>query len=658
MQNIENFYHFFKKNLVGLTLIVILSIHSYFVISTIYSLSPTFDEGGHVYAGLLYVSSPDSLDYYYHNPPLAKYLFGLAAKLLNSTAIIPQPPQGVNDWYDGFQIFMSQNGSNYINIINSARFVSLFFSLAGCLILFFWTKTIIRKQAALIVVALWSFSPMMISLAALATPDMAATVLFLAALITIWQYLKRPSFLTALQLGLLMGFAVATKFSNILLYPIAIILAITASFIIKTKPPKKFSHLLVVVLVSISTICAIYQFQGVPTRLSDFYFHSRILSGETPDIDFLNGASYSNGGNNFLSGPLSIIGQIPLPIPQNMLLGFDTQLSHENGGLPSYLNGSWKKGGWIYYYLIAILIKTPLFVLIMTFLALTLWAWKPSFRLSIIKELFLTWPAIFFFIVLSFSTGINSHSRYILPTLPLFLIWTARGLDFILTKIALYSFPKKIICSAILAVLIILPAIQSHPHHLSYFNELIGGPKNGWRYLVDSNLDWGQDLLILKKWLNGHPEATPINLAYFGSTFPDIVLSPNQFSVATPLIINSYQHASWDTKFPSNIITPGWYAISANLLAGMPIAIYGQGGQRYLSGWCSYCYFQRFEPVARAGYSIYIYHLTEKDIKNIDDICNDRPSWISQAQCLYKKGNSKNYFEEASIEGINLLRTQ
>jgi hypothetical protein len=59
----------------------------------------------------------------------------------------------------------------------------------------------------------------------------------------------------------------------------------------------------------------------------------------------------------------------------------------------------------------------------------------------------------------------------------------------------------------------IASSLGVYPHSLSYFNELVGGPANGHAHLLDSNIDWGQDLLLLKEWLDAHPEASPLGLA-------------------------------------------------------------------------------------------------------------------------------------------------
>ncbi|MDR2642786.1 MAG: hypothetical protein LBC74_08320, partial [Planctomycetaceae bacterium] len=107
------------------------------------------------------------------------------------------------------------------------------------------------------------------------------------------------------------------------------------------------------------------------------------------------------------------------------------------------------------------------------------------------------------------------------------------------------------------------------------------GSCNGARHLLDSNIDWGQDLFYLERWCASHPEVTEIKVAYWGSYPLELTKLPSK-------------------EMPSvNDLQSGWYALSVNY-------IYDKEKQ--------YRYFLKFEPVAMAGYSIYIYHLTPDDI--------------------------------------------
>jgi hypothetical protein len=135
-----------------------------------------------------------------------------------------------------------------------------------------------------------------------------------------------------------------------------------------------------------------------------------------------------------------------------------------------------------------------------------------------------------------------------------------------------------------------------HPHHLAYFHEAAGGPAGGWRHLIDSNYDWGQDLFHLKGWLDDHPEARLLRLACMSAVDPAVLGI-------------DYELPPQESGSPA----PGWFAVSANFVCGLPyLAPDGTGGYRYIPAG-AYRYFQRFQPVARAGRTIFIYHLTRDE---------------------------------------------
>jgi hypothetical protein len=140
---------------------------------------------------------------------------------------------------------------------------------------------------------------------------------------------------------------------------------------------------------------------------------------------------------------------------------------------------------------------------------------------------------------------------------------------------------------------------------MSYFNELVGGSLAGSDHLIDSNIDWGQDLLYLKSWLNDHPEAKPFGFAYYH------ILDPQKFGVDFSL-----PPPGPNGLFPDEISyqktmgpRPGYYAVSVNHLRGARFAVPDGKGGLFLSSPGRYEYFRRFRPIARAGFSIFIDHL-------------------------------------------------
>ena len=137
------------------------------------------------------------------------------------------------------------------------------------------------------------------------------------------------------------------------------------------------------------------------------------------------------------------------------------------------------------------------------------------------------------------------------------------------------------------------------PHSLSYFNELAGGPKEGSFHMVYSAFDWGQDVIYLKRWLETHSEAAPLKLCCYTHFDPRYARIDSHLP-ATLQVLRKSQHRE-------KLLKPGWYAISATLRRGVP----------WFCPIEAYTYFNSIQPVASAGYSIDIYHITHEDVSRI-----------------------------------------
>jgi hypothetical protein len=165
-------------------------------------------------------------------------------------------------------------------------------------------------------------------------------------------------------------------------------------------------------------------------------------------------------------------------------------------------------------------------------------------------------------------------------------------------------------------------AVRVHPHYLSYFNELVGGPDNGWRYLAGSNVDWGQDLYLLKAWLDDHPEARPLHLAYYGPTDPSLFGIDYRLPVAGPVDESERHEPEPAFRGPE----PGWYAISVNFLCGQRFYVFGENHRRSIAPLGAYSYFQKLKPADKVGYSVYLYHVTPTDVDELRRAYGPPPS--------------------------------
>ena len=155
-----------------------------------------------------------------------------------------------------------------------------------------------------------------------------------------------------------------------------------------------------------------------------------------------------------------------------------------------------------------------------------------------------------------------------------------------------------------------LSSLRVYPHSLSYFNEAAGGPLRGHDPLIDSNIDWGQDLLYLRDWIQSHPEARPLGLAYY-----NVLIDPRlvglEFDLPPPGPGSSAEGGAPGLRTVGPL--PGYYAVSVNLLRGSEIPIADGRGGFHQTRPHEFAYFRAIRPIARAGYSIYIYRITVEE---------------------------------------------
>jgi 4-amino-4-deoxy-L-arabinose transferase-like glycosyltransferase len=500
---------------------------------------------------------------------------------------------------------MHANGTRFVWLVTLARWACIPFILLGSWICFIWAKELYGNVAGIIAMLLWSFCPYVLAQGSLITPDAHAAALGVTAMFLFWKWLKKPTYLTALFVGVVLGIAELSKFTLLVFYPLIFILWLIFRFPLqKNAVLKESAMIFLIIITSIFVINLGYDFEGTFKPLGNYKFQTKIFTGYNSIKDIP-----PEGSNRFAGTWLAAI---PVPLPSNFVSGIDLQRKDVETGIFSYLNGEWKIGGWRYFYLESILIKLPLGTLILVGLSAVITMTNIRCRKRWRDELFLLLPTFTILFIFSMQTGIGIHSRYIIPLLPFLFIWTSKA------ALLFQNHQKWLIC-IIVALLIwsIGSALYYFPHEITYSNELFGGSKNIYKYLAKSDSSWGQDLLFLKKWIDKHPEVTGIRIAHCGPFDPRLV--GLEFTTP-PLGINGKERAK-ELLQESLRPQPGWYAIDVCfLLGGDPLSMAdGKGGWIEPSGIPGYdlSYFQNFTPIASAGYSIYIYHLTVEDANRV-----------------------------------------
>lgn len=327
-----------------------------------------------------------------------------------------------------------------------------------------------------------------------------------------------------------------------------------------------------------------YGFEGSFTKLGDYQFTSDLLSGQNNSP--LNRAADYTFGNRFQS---SVFGMMPVPLPRNYLLGIDRQRLDFEGYRSSYLCGVHQEGGWWSWYLFALGIKVPVGTWILAGMAAVVWSRGVLKTATTTAVPFLAVPALAIVLLASSQTGLSGHFRYVLPAMPFVYVWCSA----IAVHLTVHSLRIAVLCLLSLGG-VVVSSLAVYPHSLSYFNEVVGGPGNGPRYLLGSNVDWGQDLLFLKDWMAKNPQAHPMYVRYYGPVNMRLLgVEDRQATTSTRRI-----------RPPPGDYGPQplWYAVSINEL---------------FSDDTTLKFLRQCRPVAMAGYSIYVYHVTLNDANQI-----------------------------------------
>lgn len=546
--------------------------------------SPTLNEPGHLASGIAHWTL-GRFEPYAVNPPLVRMIAAvpvLAAGCEVDWSSFRSQPGSRTEFTLGSD-FIEANGARSQRLFEWARWACIPFSLLGAWMCYVWGRALYSEQAGLLACVLWCVEPNIIAHGQLLTPDVAAASFGLVAMWTFWRWLKRPGWATAIVAGLGLSTAVLAKFSWLVLFglwPAIWLGAWLQSAASATRPPfwRGAAQCAAIALTAMYVINLAYAFDGSFSRLGSFEFVSRSLSGETDP---------SRLGNRFSN---SWLAELPVPVPRQFLIGLDLQKKDfEKFPHQSYLRGEWRQGGWWYYYLYAAAVKLPIGLWLLGLTAVvTRVRQRAGCSAQKLGEVVLLIPACVLFAIVSSETAFNHHFRYTLPCFgPLLVLTSGVMVDagkwlrfWIIGNCGWIA-----VASAIAA-----------PHSLSYFNEIAGGMRHGGTHLLHSNLDWGQDLVALKEWIdaNADAEAGPVHIAYYGFFDPLAYGVPAEISPQGPF---------WGTPPKDWSFVPGWYAVSVNYL---------HGTEWRLQNPHAYTPLLKQTPVAWCGGSIAVYRVDEK----------------------------------------------
>ncbi len=481
--------------------------------------SQTSDEGVHLASGVSYWLRGDFRMNSEH-PVLWKLI--AAAPVL---ALRPQLSIPAEWWQDARKwqfadLFMHQADIPVTRLLVVGRLPTILASATLIYLLWWFGSRLLGPAAGLIGAGLAALEPTVIGHGHLITTDIPVTLALLGTIVQLWRYVHAPSRRRLAGLIALVSAALLVKYSAVVVY-----LMIPCLYWLMRRrlslPMTTLRLTSLMIMGSMAIICVVYG-ADIARPTSD------------PRVRELLGQSHAGVETRGPSAGPTRQGQITetdpgrprqraletmlnIPVPGfRYLRGLSGAVSHTYRGDKAYLLGRTSPQGWRWYFPVAFALKTPLAYFLLFCIALggvgrVLYQTRGRLPESL---LFILVPLLIYTTV-TFPARFNVGIRHYLPAYPFWFLlvgwlWTER-----------FRLTNRFMRGLILVLLTCVPlsVALAHPYELAYFTEAVGGSRQGHKYLLDSNLDWGQDLIRLSAFQRQHPNV-PLALDYLGTGDP------------------------------------------------------------------------------------------------------------------------------------------
>ncbi len=497
------------------------------------------------------------------------------------------PPSEITGWEDPkdfgkyiFHFYHSSPNVMYYTFLGRVQ-STLLGVLLGALV-FRCARDWFGCGSGLLACFLYAFSPNTLAHSRLITNDIPAALACLTTMYVLWHFLRRAGILRAVLMGLVLGGALLVKYSTVLLVPTIGILLLLAT-LHRDWRWSLWPNLTrgKAVVRSIGLAVLVFGLAGLVVW----------------------------AGFDFEVGPLESI-NLPFPLPATRFL--DGIIYRAQEKRPAFLLGlRWVGGRW-YYFPATLLFKMPPLILMLLLITFVTAVLKRRLEGQLPLWLF---PAVYF--PVSLTAGFNIGYRHLLPMLPFGYVFASQ-----VTRLLPGCMGARLgrTCAWLLKVLSILwylgASLGMYPDYLAYFNVFAGGPSKGYRVLVDSNLDWGQDLIQLKQYMDLR-NIDEVWLSQFGRVEPALYgVRYRQL----PSWIKPESRPGFHRFHPA----PGVYVIGATPLQGM-----------YLPDRSTFDWFLRQDPDDQIGHSMLVYDVEEGPLeRKWVGVCGDPDPPLSTDEVL------------------------
>jgi hypothetical protein len=546
-------------------------------VAALRTTSATFDEGTHLPSGYTYLALGDHR-LNPEQPPLVKLLAAAPVLLLGPVFKTDDFAWAeARQWELGRRFLYRWNDAR--RLLFRGRLAVVVLGAALGLAVFFWTRRLFGGAAAALAFFLCVLSPDVLAHGQLVTTDLAFALFLLLAVALFERATARLSPGRVLLAGVAAGCCFATKFSAPVLVPIYVALSVVIVFssavledrdgaAVEGRRARAVPLSLALLAIAVVSLLVLWTSYGFARKMSpDPEVEAKVLAALGPPK--------SSGGA--AAAALGVTGLLPEAYVRGLVFVLDNAQ-----GRSTFLMGRLSPNGFPHYFLVTFLLKTPIPLLLLLGVSLATAARLPARTAAFV------WIPVAVYGFVAATSRLQIGHRHLLPLYPFLFVAAGRSVALLAARSAGRAKAGAVVLGALCAWYA-GGTLRLHPHYLAYFNELAGGPSQGWRYLVDSNLDWGQDLPGLKAWMDTH-DVSRIKLSYFGSADPayygiDAEYLPGYMSPRPARVTREVR--------PGDVV-----AVSATNLQG----VYLDEADRPLME-----RFRAARPVARIGYSIFIY---------------------------------------------------
>ncbi|HWY40971.1 MAG TPA: glycosyltransferase family 39 protein [Chthoniobacterales bacterium] len=631
--------------------ILIAVVHAFLAVTAANTKSPTFDEPQHLTAGFGYWARNDfRLDPETGNLPARWAALPL---LFGDTRFVSSsdPNWQHTDAGGTAHQFFYEVGNDPDRMIGQARLMMSTFGAALCLLVYRIARKFFGVIGGLIAEILAAFDPNFLAHSALVTSDVAAAFFFTATIWSCWRLVQKISPLRLTFAALSLCGLFLTKFSAPIVLPALGMMSIL-QIVSKREIALRFGRFQASITdpwKKAGLICATWVVLGLTMFFAiwlSFSFRYSALTDNGPARKVWNtcwGAILSD--HTRIQSTIKFA-RVHHLLPEAYLCGFAyTQKSAQMR--PAFLDGSWSLIGFVSFFPRAFLYKTTLPFLCVILLAV--WAAIDRRKRWTLEGL--VNPFVLFALVyaaFAIQAQLNIGHRHILPIYPTLFVGCG-AVAYLLQQRQRAFFAGTV---AICLFWQIGESFAVRPNYLAYFNQIAGGPARGYKHLVDSSLDWGQDLPALRAWIDNHRQVLdekPLYLSYFGvadpkwygidakrlpenHSFGEQTFAPPRagvYCVSTTTLQSVYAieigqwSRSYEKRYQSALAEVERYRFTASNPSARVALVASDGAVSWVKKIRTFerlrferlcAYLRHRAPDAQVGYSILVFDLTDKDV--------------------------------------------